>query len=89
MNEEKTKKAIALRYNPDKDRAPVLIAKGKGDIARKIIELAEEHKIPVIEDEALVEALIRIDVYEEIPEELYEAVAKLLVYIVQKIYNHS
>jgi len=85
MSEEKTKKAIALRYNPDKDRVPVLVAKGKGDIARKIIELAKEHKIPVIEDETLVEALIRIDVYEEIPEELYEIVAQLLVYVVQKI----
>ncbi|HID65474.1 MAG TPA: flagellar biosynthesis protein FlhB [Aquificaceae bacterium] len=85
MSEEKTKKAIALRYNPEKDIAPIIVAKGKGDIARKIIELAKEHKIPVIEDETLVEALIRIDVYEEIPEELYEAVAKLLVYIVQKI----
>lgn len=85
MSEEKTKKAIALRYNPEKDIAPIIVAKGKGDIARKIIELAKEHKIPVIEDETLVEALIRIDVYEEIPEELYEAVAELLVYIVQKI----
>jgi len=85
MSEEKTKKAIALRYNPDKDRAPVLVAKGKGNIARKIIELAKEHNIPVIEDETLVETLIRIDVYEEIPEELYEVVAQLLVYVVQKI----
>jgi len=85
MSEEKTKKAIALRYNPEKDIAPIIVAKGKGDIARKIIELAKEHKIPVIEDETLVEALMRIDVYEEIPEELYEAVAELLVYIVQKI----
>ncbi|HIP43587.1 MAG TPA: flagellar biosynthesis protein FlhB [Aquifex aeolicus] len=85
MSEEKTKKAIALRYNPDKDRAPVLVAKGKGNIARKIIELAKKHNIPVIEDETLVETLIRIDVYEEIPEELYEVVAQLLVYVVQKI----
>lgn len=75
------KKAVALRYDPEKDRAPVVVAKGKGDLAERIVEIAKREGIPVVEDRELIEALIRIEVFEEIPPALYEAVAKVLVFI--------
>ena len=75
------KKAVALRYDPEKDRAPVVVAKGKGDLAERIVEIAKREGIPVVEDRELIEALIRIEVFEEIPPTLYEAVAKVLVFI--------
>ncbi len=80
MDEEK-KKAIALRYTVGKDRAPVVIAKGRGELAERIIELARKEGIPVVEDRPLVEALLRIEVFEEIPPSLYEAVARVLVFV--------
>ncbi len=79
------KKAVALRYDLEKDRAPLLVAKGKGIIAEEIIKIAEENGIPVIENKALLEALIQLDLYEEIPPELYEAVAEILVYIMKRL----
>ncbi len=82
---ERRSKAVALKYNPEEDDAPVLVAKGKGEIAKEIIRIAKENNVPIIENEALVEALIRLDIHEEIPPELYEAVAEILVYVVNKI----
>ncbi|WP_461832484.1 EscU/YscU/HrcU family type III secretion system export apparatus switch protein [Aquifex sp.] len=81
----KHKKAVALKYKPEEDKAPIVVAKGKGEVAERIIKLAKENGIPIVEDKNLVEALINVDLYEEIPPELYEAVAKLLVYLLKKL----
>ncbi len=54
-------KAIALKYNHNKDRAPKVIAKGKGEIAKKIIEIAKENKIPLYEDRGLAQVLEALD----------------------------
>lgn len=78
---EEKRKAIALRYEQGKDRAPVVVAKGVGEVAERIIEIAKSHGVPVLEDKELTESLISVDVYEEIPPELYRAVAKVLVFI--------
>jgi flagellar biosynthesis protein len=78
---EERKKAVALRYNPEKDNAPVVLAKGYGELAERIIKIAKERNIPVVEDKDLISALIRVEVFEEIPPELYRAVAKVLVFI--------
>lgn len=78
---EERKKAVAVRYEQGKDRAPVVVAKGTGELAEKIIETARKHGVPVLEDRALISALMRVEVYEEIPTELYRAVAKVLVFI--------
>ncbi len=75
------KKAIALRYDQGRDKAPVVVAKGAGELAEKIIETAKKHGVPVLEDKALISALMKVEVYEEIPPELYRAVAKVLVFI--------
>ena len=78
---EERKKAVALRYDPEKDNAPVVFSKGYGELAERIIKIAKERNIPVVEDKDLISALIRVEVFEEIPPELYRAVAKVLVFI--------
>ncbi|MDO9536421.1 MAG: EscU/YscU/HrcU family type III secretion system export apparatus switch protein [Bacillota bacterium] len=82
MNEKNNiKKAVALRYKREKDRAPVVLSSGKGFFAEKIIAMAEENDIPIYENENLAHALLKINPGEEIPSELFEAVALLLTYI--------
>lgn len=73
--------AAALRYDPEEHNAPVVVAVGQGDLARKIKEIAREHNVPVYEDEALARALVKLGVQVEIPPELYRAVALVLAYV--------
>ncbi|MFA6411436.1 MAG: EscU/YscU/HrcU family type III secretion system export apparatus switch protein [Syntrophales bacterium] len=87
MNEQRMKKpgkqilAAALQYEQDKDKAPKITAKGKGLIAEKIIELARENGIPIQQDPGLVQILCKLDIDEEIPVELYRAIAELLTFV--------
>ncbi|UOD35139.1 EscU/YscU/HrcU family type III secretion system export apparatus switch protein [Deferribacteraceae bacterium V6Fe1] len=76
--DNKRKKATALKYDPEKNKAPVVAAKGQGFIAEEIIRRAKEHGIEIKEDPNLVEALSKVEIYTEIPEELYKAVALIL-----------
>lgn len=85
----KIKKASALSYTPGEEKAPKVIASGKGEIAQKIIEKARESKIPVYEDAHLAEALSHISLGEEIPAELYEVVAEVLSFISRLDENYS
>jgi flagellar biosynthesis protein len=78
---EKTPKAVALKYEKDKDRAPRVIAKGKGEIAKKIVEIAAAHNLPLYEDKNLVQILEALDLEVEIPPELYRAVAEVLAFV--------
>lgn len=75
------RKAVALKYDPDKDRAPVVAAKGAGLLAERIIELARETGVPVREDPELVRYLAALDLYQEIPPQLYEVVAEILAFV--------
>lgn len=79
--EKKPDRAAALRYAHGKDSAPVLVAKGRGAVADRIMEVARAHGIPIREDRELVEVLSTLDLYQEIPEELYKAVAEILAFI--------
>ncbi len=81
MKKEEQKKAVAIKYEKNSDSAPKVIAKGKNLIAEKIENIAKEHNIYIKKDENLVQDLYKLKINEEIPEELYEAVAKILVYI--------
>ncbi len=74
-------RAAAIRYRHRKDLVPKVIAKGSGKIAEMIIQIAEEHGIPIKDDPCLVEALSKLDLYDDIPPELYRAVAEILVFI--------
>ncbi|MFO7749081.1 MAG: EscU/YscU/HrcU family type III secretion system export apparatus switch protein [Desulfobacteraceae bacterium] len=81
MKDKKTSKAVALGYEAKKAAAPKVVAKGEGTIARRIIEIAEEHDIPVKDDPDLIEVLSKLDIDEEIPPEIYVAVAELLAFV--------
>ncbi|WP_410769272.1 EscU/YscU/HrcU family type III secretion system export apparatus switch protein [Fontibacillus sp. BL9] len=75
------KKAVALKYDPKQNEAPVVTAKGSGHLAERILDLAREHAIPVQEDAALVEVLSKLDLDRQIPTELYTLVAEILSFI--------
>lgn len=86
MNEEQTpdgprESAAALRYKPPEDDAPRIVAKGEGEVARRIIELAREHDIPIREDPDLVAVLAKLDLDTEIPLELYKPMAEILSFL--------
>jgi len=78
---KKREKAVALNYDASRDRAPSVTAKGEGFVARRIIEIAQAADVPVVEDAALVSALLSLELEQEIPVELYEAVARILSWI--------
>ena len=78
---DKTLKAVALKYDQEKDHAPKVIAKGRGEIAEKIIEIAGAHHLPQYEDKNLVQILEALELETEIPPELYRAVAEVLAFI--------
>ena len=77
----KVKTAVALGYDPEKDNAPTVIATGKGALAERIIEKAQEADIPVHEDSKLAGTLANLEIGEAIPPELYEVVAEVLVFV--------
>jgi flagellar biosynthesis protein FlhB len=73
--------ACALEYEPSEGRdqdAPVVVASGRGDLARRIIDAAHQYGVPVLRDVPLARALAELEVGDEIPEALYEAVAEIL-----------
>ena len=78
---DKSPKAVALKYDGKKDKAPRVIAKGRGNIAEKIIDIAKEHNVPLYEDKNLVQVLEALDLETDIPPELYRAVAEVLAFI--------
>ncbi len=76
--------AVALKYDSKKMNAPKVVAKGMNLIAERIKEIAKEHKIPIVEDKPLAQALYKmVEVDEEIPPQLYKAVARVLAYVYQ------
>lgn len=77
----KRKKAAALQYEKNYD-APIVTASGIGIVADKIIEKAEESKVPIVENRELADLLTNVDVGDSIPVELYEAVAQIIAYVV-------
>jgi flagellar biosynthesis protein len=77
----KRKKAVALRYDQEKNQAPKVVATGSGLIAENVIEKAKEHNVPILEDKSLVELLAELNINETIPEELYQAVAEVFAFI--------
>lgn len=74
--------AVALKYDPDKMNAPIMVAKGQDLVAQKIREIAKEHKIPIMENKPLARALYAaMDIDDEIPPEHYKAVADVISYV--------
>ncbi len=74
--------AVAVRYNPDKDNAPVVVAKGMDYVALKIIEIASENDVVLQENKPLARALYsEVDIGREIPEQFYQPVAEILAFV--------
>ena len=76
----KKKTAVALSYDPE-ETAPKIIASGKGHLAEKIIDKANETNIPIHEDKSLADTLSRLELGSYIPPELYDVVAEILVFV--------
>ena len=79
--DEKIRLAAAVKYDPRKDAAPVLAAKGRGFLADRIIDIAKKNRIPIKEDPNLVEILSKLEIDEQIPPVLYKAVAEILAFV--------
>jgi len=75
------KKAVAINYDPGKSQVPKVSAKGIGALADRLIKIAMEHKVPIKEDPVLAEVLTKLDVGDNIPEELFQIVAEILAFI--------
>lgn len=74
--------AVAIQYNPDKNNAPVVVAKGADEVAKRILKVAAEHEIPMTENKPLARALYdAVDLDREIPAEFYRAVAEVLAVV--------
>jgi flagellar biosynthesis protein len=73
--------AVALHYN--REGAPRVVAKGRGTIGEKIIAIAEENNVPVQENEMLAGALSNVELGDEIPTDLYKAVAEVLIFVMR------
>lgn len=84
MVEEKRpprKVAAAIKYKHPVDNAPKVVAAGYGEVARRIEEIAQKENIPIHQDKVLAQALADLGIGTEIPPELYEAVAKILIQV--------
>lgn len=73
-------KAVALKYNPEKNGAPVIVASGMGYLAERITETALQAGVPVYEDDSLATLLTQLQLGSEIPRELYQAIVDIYIY---------
>ncbi|MCM1179614.1 MAG: EscU/YscU/HrcU family type III secretion system export apparatus switch protein [Clostridium sp.] len=79
-NPNKKKKAVALTYDPT-NMAPQVVASGKGEVAERIIEKAKEADVATYQDEGLADTLLKLEIGDMIPPELYGVVAEILIYV--------
>lgn len=81
MKPEKFKKAAALRYDQARDAAPIVVAKGRGKLADKIVAVAQSNHIPLVQDANLMQMLDLLELDTQIPPKLYQAVAEVLAFV--------
>jgi len=76
--------AVAIQYDADKAPAPIVIAKGQDYMAKRIKDIAKENGIETVENKPLAQALYKaVDIGEQVPPELYQAVAEILAFVYQ------
>jgi len=75
--------AVALKYDGEGTEAPTVIASGRGEIAEKILQIAQKENVPVYEDQSLAQVLASLEMGTEIPPELYQAVAQIIAFVWQ------
>lgn len=85
FNDVLNKKAVALSYDENKNRAPIIVASGMGYVAEKMVEIARESGVPVYEDNSLATMLTQLELGAEIPTELYQAIIDIYVYFLQYV----
>lgn len=73
--------AVALRYNQEQDNAPKIVASGRGLVAKKILEQAREHGVPVQENPEVAQLLAGLEIGQEVPPELYGVIAEVLAFV--------
>lgn len=83
MSKSKKNKAVALQYNLEQDVAPVVIASGYGEVAERIVNIAEQKGIPVYRDDSAASLMCMLEVGSNIPTELYQVVAAIYCQILQ------
>jgi flagellar biosynthesis protein len=83
MSDKPPPQSIAVALDYEAGRAPRVLASGRGYISEKIIDVAQEHGIPLQKNPALASALSKLELEEEIPEQLYKAVAQVLGFILR------
>ena len=81
LKEKSKLKAAVLKYDVDKDKAPKIVGLGKGQVAEKILQVAEEHRIPFYEDPSLIDLLSKLEIQSEVPPQLYNLVAEVLSFV--------
>lgn len=77
------KRAVALKYNSEKDSAPTIVASGRGLVAENILKSAAESNISIQENSDLAQTLSHLDLGSEIPEALYDVVAEIVLFIAE------
>ena len=82
-------KAVALKYEAERDNAPRVIAKGRGHVAEHILETAQKNSVPVYQDKTLVNMLMALEIDREIPPELYKAIAEVMAYVYKIDKSHG
>lgn len=78
-------KAVALKYDAEKDKAPVIVASGMGYMAERITEAAMKAGVPVYEDDSLATLLSQLKLGTPIPEDLYKAIVEIYIYFLQYV----
>lgn len=77
------KSAVALKYNPEKDYSPIVVAAGHGHAAERIISLADESGVPIYRDDSAAAVLTMLDVGQGVPPEMYSVVAAIYVEVMK------
>ena len=82
-------RAVALNYEARLGAAPFVSAAGSGALASQLVEIARAHNIPIVKNPPLTAALSHLQIREAIPEELYEIVAHILVFVYTQMHSHD
>lgn len=80
---DRIRRAVALHYEPSKNQAPRVSASGRGWLAERILTLARENRVPIVEDANLAQMLGNLSLGEEVPRELYEAIAAIYAFVME------
>ncbi len=82
---KKVRKAVGLKYDHGTDDKPFVVSRGTGVVAEEILKAARENNVPIKQDHGLVDSLLKLDYMQDIPPELFQLVAEVLVFAYQSM----